>query len=1136
MKTNLPRILLGCALTLLLYVPLAIPQTVTGSITGQVTDPTGAVIAGARVVAHNLDTGVDTPTTSNSTGLYRIDFLPVGHYEVAVEASGFEKAAIPPFTLEVLQSATFNVKLNVGNASTTVSVSAAAPILNTDNPTLGTSFTANTIENLPLNGLDFSALTLYLPGSVNTAGTAGMTSIERSTYFTDTPNVNGNRTQSNNYTLDGIDMNEPYNNLIGYSPAPEALEEIRVITADSPTDYGNVNGAGVVNVLKSGTNHFHGSAYGYVQDYRMNANSWSNKHHIPSEIIPINPFSQAQFGGAIGGPILHSKLFFFADYLGSRYHTGGIGSASVMTAAMRAGDFSALGQQLYDPLNNFAPYPGNNVGPPVNPVAIFLFANPQYYPLPNATPTDGIVNNNYQAHQRSYKANDQGDIKIEYDPSSRDKITGFFSKSQAYDGSTPVLAISFPGVNLFPTWIVGSNWVHTFSPSLINSARIGFSRVQWNEGLPQDSTGAFGTSGDTKVGITFPDQAYAGFTFQSIAGGLTGVGNPGLNGGSLIDNTYSYIDNITWQHGLHFLSMGIQALRYQNNYPTSNNNGYLGSMNYTGVFTALPHGAGYGGADFLLDRVQSVQATLASVNVGQRQWRTAGFVNDDYKVLPRLTLNIGLRYEFDEPWVEVNNKTGTVDLATGQILYAHAVPAGASPGAGLCDNRACYQPNFRQIMPHVGFAYQANDRTVVRGGYGASSFFEGNSSNQRLTSITPFIQAINAQVTAPDVGAITTPRTAEQGFTGGTTQYGGTYNVYPQNIQPAYVQEWNLTVEYALTRKMSLQVGYLGEKGDHIEDYGNINQYLVNGDPTTALYYNNQYIGVDAPSAVSVGSSPLLITESRAMMNYNALQSVLRERLSHGLEFTVNYTYGRAMTNAVGNYGLNTAGYGGYPGGFQNYYDSGADYGPAGYDVRHNISATGVYALPFGHGKEFLANANRGIDWLVDGWKVSTGVVGYSGFPDTPVGPGNNSLSYGNSRPNQYRKLKITNRSVDHWFGTDPSVTPCLGPDNGICAFGTPADNGHGGTLFGTAKPGSLRGPGFLNVDMSAFKDFRIFGEHSVGFRFDAFNALNIASYGNPDNNISDVDSTGNTFFGNVSNQATRSNSRTLQFSARYHF
>ncbi len=222
---------------------------------------------------------------------------------------------------------------------------------------------------------------------------------------------------------------------------------------------------------------------------------------------------------------------------------------------------------------------------------------------------------------------------------------------------------------------------------------------------------------------------------------------------------------------------------------------------------------------------------------------------------------------------------------------------------------------------------------------------------------------------------------------------------------------------------------------------------------------------------------------------------------------------------------------------FKNYYDSGADYGPAGYDVRHNISATGVYALPFGHGQEFLANANRGIDWLVDGWKVSTGVVGYSGFPDTPVGPGNNSLSYGNSRPNQYRKLKITNRSVDHWFGTDPSVTPCLGPDNGICAFGTPADNGHGGTLFGTAKPGSLRGPRLSQCGhVGPSRTSASSASTRWVFALTPSMPSTSPAYGNPDNNISDVDSTGNTFFGNVSNQATRSNSRTLQFSARYHF
>src|SRR5579859_7064040 len=198
------------------------------------------------------------------------------------------------------------------------------------------------------------------------------------------------------------------------------------------------------------------------------------------------------------------------------------------------------------------------------------------------------------------------------------------------------------------------------------------------------------------VGITFPNQAYSGFSFQNISnnvsGGLSGVGTPAFNGG-LLDNTFSYIDNVTWQRGKHILSFGVQALRYQNNYPTSNNNGYLGSLVYTGAFTSNPslsNAGGYPGADFVLDRVSSAAATLSSVNVGQRQWRTAGFVSDDYKVLPNLTLNIGVRYEFDQPWIESNNKTGNVNLSTGQVIYAGHVPTGAPVGSGICSNRACY--------------------------------------------------------------------------------------------------------------------------------------------------------------------------------------------------------------------------------------------------------------------------------------------------------------------------------------------------------------------------------------------------------------------------------------------------------------
>ena len=197
------------------------------------------------------------------------------------------------------------------------------------------------------------------------------------------------------------------------------------------------------------------------------------------------------------------------------------------------------------------------------------------------------MNNDLQGPERSFKANNQGDIKIEYDPRNSDKITAFYSMSTAYDGTVPLLAITFPGANLYPTKVTGANWVHIFSPTIINSARVGFTRTDWNQGFPEDTTGEFGTSGNSKVGITFTDQRFNGFTFQGINGGVSGVGTPAFDGG-IIDNTYSYIDNVTWQRGKHTLSLGIQALRYENNYPTSNNNGYLGSLTYSGAFTSNP--------------------------------------------------------------------------------------------------------------------------------------------------------------------------------------------------------------------------------------------------------------------------------------------------------------------------------------------------------------------------------------------------------------------------------------------------------------------------------------------------------------------------------------------------------------------
>jgi hypothetical protein len=277
-------------------------------------------------------------------------------------------------------------------------------------------------------------------------------------------------------------------------------------------------------------------------------------------------------------------------------------------------------------------------------------------------------------------------------------------------------------------------------------------------------------------------------------------------------------------------------------------------------------------------------------------------------------------------------------------------------------------------------------------------------------------------------------------------------------------------------------------------------------------------------------------------MNYNALQAVLRQRATHGLEYTLNYTYGKAMTNSLGNYGLNVNG---YSGAFQNYYDSAADYGPAGYDVTHNISGTGVYALPVGRGKQYLSGVNRLLDEAIGGWKMAVAGVAYSGFPESittgvvngaeQTGSSNNSNSYGAARVNQYFNQKIVHRSINNWFGTDPSATPCLtagartytvASQTYDCAFGAPLNN-----TFGTSRNGAVRGPGYLNVDMSAFKDFHLFAEHSVGFRFDAFNAFNIVSYGNPDTVITD-----STFGQIASQEQIRSQERRLQFSAKYTF
>jgi hypothetical protein len=1141
MKTSINTKLLkhlsgiAIAMTALCCTPALLAQSVSGSISGEVTDSSGAVIVGAHVIAENAGTGIKTESTTNATGAYTIRFLPVGTYRVTVTAPGFSSQTVTPFALEINQTTKINASLKVGASSTIVEVQdIVTPILNTNDASLGITLSTNEIANIPLNGGNFSSVTLFQPGAIATdpQGMTGSNAIERSTFNNGIASINGNRNQANNYTLDGADQNEPQNNLIAYNPAPEALAEVRVISANAPASYGNANGGAVVSILKSGTSNYHGSAYALLENHNLDANTWSNKHQNP--IIPRNPYTQTIFGGTLGGPILRDRLFFFADYRGVRYHTGGLMTASVLPAAMRNGDFSALQTlsnnsiQLYNSQNGFAPYVGDKGLPILNPVATYLFAHPELYPLPNATPVDGLLQDNFQGSQRTFRVNNQGDIKIEWDTHTSNKFTAFYVQSNSNDLTTTLIPVIFPTANFYPTKLGGGSWIHTFSPAIINEARFGFTRVRWDNSIPTDPTGQFGLTGNQKVGIPFGTQLYVGFSGQSIGANASYIGTS-ANTQILRDNTFNYYDNLTWQHRRHLFSFGVQATRFQQNYLNASNFGFLGEFDYNGIFTSNPNvttgGGGYSPADFVLDRVAENKLGSTIGIVGNRQWRIAGYAQDDFKATPTLTLNFGLRYEFDQPWYEAHNKTANVLLDSGTVEYAGSVPAGAIAGATVCPTRACYQPTYTQFMPRLGFAFQAAPRFVIRGGYGATSFFEGNAFNQRLTSSPPFAQGSDLRAPTPTQTTPGSPFRIEDGF---TPQFSATsnYSVWPQNQQPAYIHQFSLTTEYALSNSLSLTVGYLGQTGHRLAAYRNANQLTLAQATIIANLPDGAPIpaAAVAPYAALVGQNGgLLITESSAMMNYNGGQATLRQRVSHGLEYAVNYTYARSMTNSAGNYGQ--PGINGSNGSYQDGYNSRADYGPTGQDVRHNLNAIFVYDLPFGHGRTWGDQMNKFLDLAVGGWKVSGSVLAYSGFPITINGPGNtNTNTYGQARANHYRTLKIRNRSAANWWGTDPSAIPCSsGGDNGVCAYGASAP-----LTFGSAAINSERAPGYRQVDTSIFKDFHIVKEHTVGFRADFFNAFNLVSYQNPDNNVTD----GN--FGQIT--SVRSPQRQIQLSAHYTF
>ena len=1038
---------------------VAYAQTGAASITGLVTDQSGAVTPGVTVTATNQATGVGYAGVSNDSGNYNILSLPVGRYVVKATLSGFKTTTLPPFTLEAKQIARLDLKMEVGALEDTVEVTAQAPVLQTESATVGEVISGRTVESLPLNGRNASQLALLLPGAVTT-NPATQTSIRGATAR---PWVNGSREQTNNFMLDGIEINDTMDNRIGYQPSPDALAEISVETNNYAADLGNVGGAVISNVIKSGTNSIRGNVFEFYRNSDFDANTWSNNRSNAKK----SERTQHIFGATFGGPIIKNKLFFFVNYQGTILDEPGTQTAAVAPEAWRRGDLSSFTTPIRDPLTG-QPFPGNQIPlSRISPFALALLGDTTRYPLPNRTVT-GVAGNYVGASLAETRAH-QGDLRLDWAASANDKL--FLRVSIAEYESKPTeqaFPLILPTRSESPFRNFALNWSHVFGPSLINELLVGYNSVLFYNEIT-DWAGI----GDANATYGIPGgQPVAGLSNIQFGAGLTSPGALATVEDSL-PKIYQVNEKVTWIRGRHAFKFGGQFLHYNTKRFYPGNNGLLGKFVYSGTFTGNQF------ADFLLDQVQNKGRGFNGDAWTHIQNRISLFVQDDFKVRPDLTVNLGLRWAYTSPLVEKDNRQANFDLpppfgnGTGRQIFAED---------GSVEDRALYKPFYNGWEPRLGVAWSVSDRLVLRAGYGVSQFMEGTGSNLRLPLNPPYFFESDASYdTTTGPGTITT------GFQGlvPLDQISGQIRAWDPQLRPQLTQQWNVFAEYRLTSSMSAQVGYVGHHATKLVTPIEGNQPLPGvGDPSTWANINTRRpLYEELPLVQNIST-----TASRGRSNYNALQASVRQRDWKGLEFLASYTFGKALTDQFGYYGcsgVNTEG--AY---WMNAYEPGWNYGRACFDVRHNFTIAANYELPFGKGRTWGAEWGGLTDAVLGGWKVSAIFQARTGFPVTVIDTRRRSLQNTRSteRPNCVGNPVPGNQSITQ----DPNAAA----DNkwlDINAFAAAPLGAWGDCGVGIADQ-----PGYTNVDASISKRFNMGGTRYLEFRAETFNLLNHPQFAGP--------------------------------------
>jgi hypothetical protein len=1025
-------------------------QGVSGSITGALKDTSGALIPNSSVTARSVESGREWQTRTNDAGIYNLAALPPGQYTITVEVPGFKRLVTNPITLEVNQTARIDLSLEVGAVAETIEVQGLAPLLQTETAQLGSVVTGNTTVNLPLNGRNFAQLTLLAPGVV-TYDIASFTGVGSGA---GRPLVNGNRAQANNFRIDGMDANESQDNGIGYAPNVDAIQEFKLITTNAPAEYGNSMGAIINTSLKSGTNEFHGSLFEFVRNDHMDANTWFGN----ATRQPRPQFSQNVFGGTFGGPIQRNRLFFFVDYQGTRRARGLTSTVrTLVPSAWRTGDMSSQPKRLFNPLSQVETAPGTVVRDPfpnnripqslISPVATNLFADTSIYPLPLTS----AISQNWNAAGRQNITADIGDAKVDYAISSADNLSVRFSMGEVNDTTRDALRVipTSPTVSTPVSGVI--SWNRTFSPTVLNEARAGVNRTK-STSLTTD-TGNIGNFAE-KIGIPDGNSPGPGLPLLTISD-VTAIGARGSDS-IAASTTYQFTDSITITRGRHIFKGGGEVLRYQQNRFYGSNNGIFGAFTFNGAYTSQigVNNTGSGVADFLLGYPIDVGKSL-SVGWGHRSTRMGFFFQDDFKVRQNLTLNLGLRYEYITPYVEVYDRQTTYDLATGKQLFA------GQDG----NSRALYNSYKNGFQPRFGLAWtpeKFNGKAVIRMAYGILNYLESTGTNRRLPMNRPYVYDFFLQYDNRFLG---------QKITDGFPEFGptvqgppsGSIRVWPDVVKPAIIQQWNLTIEYQAAGNMTFSAGYVGQDATHLVISDRFWSQPVLG---SGPIQQRRRIYPVMPQVTEV-----VVTNPVGNQNYQGLQVSVRKRLTSGLEFTSAYTWSHTMSDNQGFYGSTV---GNQPNMMQDYGNRRAEWGPATMDVRHNWISSYNYELPIGRGKSLVAGS-RVADALLGGWMTSGVLTFRTGLPltvgETPDRSNAGSLA---PRPNALRNgnLPRGERGPDRWFDTG--------------AFELQAAN-----TFGNAGVGTIVSPGIANVDFSLQKRFAITESKQFEFRFEAFNVFN---------------------------------------------